>query len=86
MDESLFIGSSLNILKGDFLLRDYALDKPFLMAWWPIIGIVLAGANPIGFRLSGIIFSAIGFYFLMLFFEKELAKKSNFKTSNLVFS
>lgn len=57
MDESYYIGSSLRILSGDIFLTTYKFDKPFLLSFFPLIGILILGYNAIGFKLMGLVFS-----------------------------
>ena len=55
MDEGYYLGATHAVLKGDFFLRHYAFDKPFLVAFWPIAGILILGENPLGFKLVSLI-------------------------------
>ena len=65
MDEGYYMGATHSILKGDLLLHKYAFDKPFLLAWMPLPGILLFGENPIGFHVMPLLFSLVG---VVLFF------------------
>lgn len=64
LDESYYIGAALKILGGDLFLMNHSFDKPIMQAIWPIPGIVIAGKNIIGFKLSGWIAAILSFVFL----------------------
>ncbi len=51
IDEGYYLGASRAILQGDWFLRTYSFDKPYLVALWPLPGMLLLGNHPIGFRL-----------------------------------
>ncbi len=51
IDEGYYLGASRAILDGDILLRSYGFDKPFLIALWPLPGLLLFGKQALGFRL-----------------------------------
>ncbi len=55
IDEGYYLGASRAILDGDLLLRGYGFDKPFLIALWPIPGILLLGKQALGFRLMALL-------------------------------
>ena len=61
MDEGYYLGAALRILKGDLFLTGYAFDKIPLAPYLMIPGILIAGENPLGFHLSGLIASWVGF-------------------------
>jgi hypothetical protein len=50
MDEGYYLGATHQVLNGDLFLRNYSFDKPFLLALWPLPGVLLFGENPFGFH------------------------------------
>lgn len=64
VDEGLYIGAAVQVLKGDILLANYWFDKPFMQFLWIIPGIIFLGANTLGFCFSAIMASV---YSLRLF-------------------
>lgn len=61
VDESLYVGAATQFLSGDILLRDYWFDKPFMLFFSIIPGILIFGSNSLGFCFSGIVCSTIAF-------------------------
>lgn len=78
MDESYYIGAAIRVLEGDLFLTTYKFDKPFLNALWYIPGILIAGDNALGFRLSALIATGFGLWWLskifLCIFEKQTSR------------
>jgi 4-amino-4-deoxy-L-arabinose transferase-like glycosyltransferase len=75
IDEGYYLGATRAILGGDLLLRTYSFDKPFLVALWPIPGVLLFGMNSIGFRLMAWLSYGVSFVLFARVLQKELVSR-----------
>ncbi len=75
IDEGYYLGAARAILEGDFLLRAYSFDKPFLVALWPLPGLLLFGMNPVGFRLMAWLSYGVSFVLFARVLQKELGNR-----------
>jgi len=64
MDEGYYLGATHAILRGDWLLHHYNFDKPFLLPFWPILGIGIFGETPLGFHFVPLL-CMIGSFFCL---------------------
>lgn len=68
VDEGLYLGASRAVLDGDFFLRGHIFDKPFLLPFWPLLGLVSFGLSPLGARFVALILYLVSF----VVFQKAL--------------
>ncbi|MBS1959490.1 MAG: hypothetical protein JST80_08480 [Bdellovibrionales bacterium] len=55
MDEGFYIGATRAITNGDIFLQHYSFDKPFLLPFWPLLGVLSFGFTPFGMRFVGLL-------------------------------
>lgn len=72
MDESYYLGGTRAILSGDLFLQTHAFDKPFLLPWWPLAGMLSFGYSPLGMRLVALIVYLLSY----VYFQKALNRLS----------
>lgn len=76
MDEGYYIGGALQLLKGDLFLTTYKSDKPFMINWSLLPGILVFGKNVVGYRFSSFIAGLVSFFFIIKTFQLALFQKS----------
>jgi hypothetical protein len=87
MDEGYYLGATHSILRGDLLLHGYGFDKPFLLPFWPIPGIILLGETPLGFHFVPLMCYLASFCGFFLILQKlSLSFFRNLAFSMMVFS
>lgn len=74
MDEGFYMGATRAITNGDFFLQHYSFDKPFLLPFWPLIGVLSFGFTPFGMRLIGLICYLASFVLSQKILDKLIEK------------
>lgn len=72
IDESYYIGAARAILDGDIFLTTYKFDKPFLLPFWYLPGLITFGFNGVGFRFVSLVCLFVAFKYLKKIFSSIL--------------
>lgn len=80
MDEGFYIGAAQRILHGDIFLRDYWFDKLFLGPFLIALGIAIAGPNPVGFHLMGMVCSIVSLFALLSWLKMVFGPRPHVKS------
>jgi len=75
VDEGYYLGAARTLLDGDIFLRTYSFDKPFMVAIWPLPGMLLFGINSFGFKLTAWLSYGLSFVLFAKVLQKVLGNR-----------